>query len=1697
MKLHLSFIFALAGALSFTTLPSVRAAEAKADSKPPVSYYKEIRPIFQANCQGCHQPAKAKSDYVMTDFAKLLAGGESKEKAIVAKQPLKSNLLKLITPVKGEAEMPDGKPPLAEGEIELIKNWIVQGAIDDTPENAKRRFSPQNPPVYSRPPVITALDYSPDGSLIAVAGFHEVLLHKADGSAPVARLIGLAERIESVRFSPDGKQLAVTGGQPARMGEVQVWDVESRKLTLSVPVTYDTVYGASWSPDGASIAFGCGDSSVRAINAKTGEQIFFMGSHSDWVFDTAFDVTGEHIISAGRDMTAKLTEFKTQRFIDNLTSITPGALKGGIGALARHPDRDEVLMGGSDGEPQIFRIFRTTKRVIGDNANLIKKFPALPGRIFSVSYSRDGNRFAAGSSLDGRGEVVVYGAVQSKTPTNIVAILKKPVAKQTAEEKAALGKFQSEGAELVSKITLTNSAVYTVAFSPDGKIIAAAGGDGKIRLIDAETGVVTKEFIPVTIAAKTPASIANLAPFTGLAPKLELETLPKDAKVTAIEVQPTAITLAGRNEYNQLLVTAKLASGDTVDITRMAQFSITGKAVDTTLNGLVRPLNDGTGQIKISFGGKTVTVPVTVSGTAVETAVDFIRDVNPILSKVGCNQGTCHGSKDGKNGFKLSLRGYDPIYDVRAFTDDLASRRVNLASPDDSLMLLKASGAVPHTGGQLMKPGDKYYSIVRNWIANGAKLDLAATRVASIELFPKNPVVQQIGSKQQIRVIATYADGRKRDVSSEAFFESGNMDIIKTENGIVTVLRRGEAPVLVRFEGAYAATTITAMGDRTGFVWQQPPSNGKIDELVAAKWQRMKILPSDLCTDDEFLRRAYLDLTGLPPTADEVRAFLADTRESRIKRDAVIDRLVGSQTYIEHWANKWADLLQVNSKFLGTEGAVAFRKWIYDEVSKNTPYDQFAKKILTATGSNKEQPQASYYKILRTPADTMENTTHLFLATRFNCNKCHDHPFERWTQDQYYQTAAFFAQVGLKKDPASGEKNIGGTAVEGAKPLYEIVEDLKAGDVKHDRTGQITAPIFPFAAKHDAKADAPRRERLAAWIISPDNQYFARSYVNRLWGYLLGVGIIEPIDDIRAGNPATNPELLDLLTQEFIQNGFNVQSLVKSICKSRTYQLSIKSSKWNDDDKINYSHATARRLPAEVLFDTIYFATGTASQIPGVPPGTRAAALSDAAIKLPDGFLNNLGRPARESACECERSTGLQLGPVMALVSGPTVDTAISDPQNAITKLVAAQADNEKLINELFLRLLNRPATALEIKKGIAAINAIEPEHKQITDELAAMEKTFAPGIAQKETVRQAAIKEAQTNLDAYQKEIAPREADLDRQQKERLAAAEASLKNYETNVTVKLAAWELKADKDTGWTALDPKELKSSFNAKLEKQKDLSIFASGPNGKGTYDITAETDLTGITAIKLEALTDARLGGNGPGRSPNGNFVLAGLTLKAGPKDKPAEAKKVELQNAKADFTQESFDVKNAIDGLAVATKGWAIFPKTGLDHAATFELKQPLSIAGGTVLSFALNQQFADNMHTLGRFRLSITTTKTPVGFGTPRAIADILAIALDKRDEKQKAALLAHFRGNDTELKNLQLAVTDAKKPRAADPKLVAFQGTFARVSEPLGIDPKLRDMRRGVDLSTKQLGNQRLVAAQDLTWALINSPAFLFNR
>lgn len=1092
--------------------------------------------------------------------------------------------------------------------------------------------------------------------------------------------------------------------------------------------------------------------------------------------------------------------------------------------------------------------------------------------------------------------------------------------------------------------------------------------------------------------------------FTGM-PADAQEKLPSGAQVTKLEVSPARITLANPYAYAQVLVTGHLANGERLDVTRLVQLDRPA-SVTVSATGLVRPAADGEGVLKFTINGQMATIPVKVTGLKQKYTVSYVRDVMPVLGRLGCNAGTCHGAKDGKNGFKLSLRGYDPLGDHQSLTDDLEGRRFNRAAPDTSLMLMKPSGAVPHVGGVLTKPGEPYYELLRDWIAAGVKADLDSPRVTSIDIQPKGAVIPLPGMKQQMAVYATYSNGQVRDVTAEAFIESSNTEVATADRqATITAVRRGEATVMARYEGAYAAATLVIMGDRTGFAWKEVPTFNYVDELVYEKLRQVKILPSDVCGDAEFIRRLYLDLTGLPPEPAQVRAFLADARPTRVKRDELVDRLIGSPDFIEHWTNKWADLLQVNRKFLGEQGAIALRGYIRKAVAENMPYDKFVYSILTGAGSNLDHPEASYFKILRDADAAMENTTQLFLAVRFNCNKCHDHPFERWTQDQYYQLAAYFAQVGRSEDPRFKGQKVGGSAVEGATPLVEVINDLASGNVVHARTGVVTPPAFPYKHGDLAPATASRRQQLARWVTSKDNVYFARSYVNRLWSYLLGVGLIEPVDDIRAGNPPSNPKLLDRLTQEFVAGGFNVRQMLAIICKSRTYQHSVVGNAWNQDDELNYSHAIARRLPAEVLYDAIQRATGSVSRLPGLPPGARAAQLLDSAQDAPGGFLDLFGKPPRESACECERSGSMLLGPVLNLVNGPVVGDAVKDPSNRIARLLATEKDSNKVIDELYLAVLCRLPTAKERAAALKTFQEAEGDYQQL-------------------------LTEGKRRADA--------------------------LTAYEKNLSALQEKWEAGLKQQVHWEPLEIVSATSTGGATLTKQPDGSILASGKNPfPETYKVTAKTPLTGITGIRLEALTDSRLPANGPGRSPNGNFVLSEFSVMAQPAGSTTPPTAVGLQKPQATFSQQGFAIAAAIDNNPAT--GWAIAPQVGKPHTAVFEVKSPVTFAGGATLHFTLLHNFQGKDHNLGKFRLSVTTSKASLSLtGPPEALASALHTPATQRTPQQKAMLAQAYQVQDTELARLRQAVAE----------------------HPLPVDA-------------------RQPGAQDLVWALINSKAFQFNH
>ncbi len=768
--------------------------------------------------------------------------------------------------------------------------------------------------------------------------------------------------------------------------------------------------------------------------------------------------------------------------------------------------------------------------------------------------------------------------------------------------------------------------------------------------------------------------------------------------VRSLRLEPATLTLEDARDSRKVLVFGERTDGGEVDLTGEATLTAGSATVRVEPDGYLTGKSAGESIVTVAAGGLAAKLVVKVAGID-EHPVGFVREIQPVLGKTGCNQGTCHGSAKGKNGFKLSLRGYDPDFDYQALVNDLSGRRFNRAAVDESLMLQKPLAEVPHEGRQAIKPGSRYHALLKRWIAEGARFeDVAKARATNITILPATVEIDLPGRQQQFIVLAAYPDGTTRDVTREAVLSSNNEEVALVKDGTLTALRRGEMAVLVRYEGLYSAREVVVMGDRSGYQFAAMPEHNFVDQHVNVKLQRMKINPSDLCTDAEFVRRVHLDLTGQPPTSEKVRAFLADATGSRKKREALVEELIGSPTYAEFWANKFADLLQCNSENLGKKGVWVFRTWIQEQFAKNRPYDQFARDLLLAKGSTFENPAGNYLRALRDPGKMTEDVSQTLLGVRFNCNKCHDHPFERWTQNQYYEFGAFFAQVAFKRGTLGRDTLIRGTETYASEQISEeiVYQNYDGGEVKHPKNDKPVPPHVPYGHAREIASGEDRRAAFVEWLTSPGNPYFARSTVNRFWSYFFGRGIIDPVDDIRAGNPPSNPALLEALTTGFVKSGHDVRWLLRTLCQSRAYQLSIVPNRWNEDDTMNFSHALPRRLSAEQMLDAVSVATGHRAQFKDLPAGLRAVSVPDGMVGGND-FLTLFGRPKRQSACECERSSNVTLSHALNLINGPTLGDCVTSADNRFAKLVIAEKDDRKVVEEVYLSCLNRPPTEKEL----------------------------------------------------------------------------------------------------------------------------------------------------------------------------------------------------------------------------------------------------------------------------------------------------------------------------------------------------------------------------------------------------------------
>jgi hypothetical protein len=691
---------------------------------------------------------------------------------------------------------------------------------------------------------------------------------------------------------------------------------------------------------------------------------------------------------------------------------------------------------------------------------------------------------------------------------------------------------------------------------------------------------------------------------------------------------------------------------------------------------------------------------VLMSKSAESADVSFRHDVMAVLSKAGCNAGTCHGNQNGKGGFKLSLRGEDPAADFAALTHGLASRRVNPLAPAQSLILLKPTLSLAHQGGRRFAPDSIEYRTIVNWIAAGAADDPTASELIELNVAPSAQVLYEPQTEVRLSVSARFADGTRRDVTRMAVYEPSHPIVTLSPDGVATGTRFGETTVLVRYLNRQTAVRLTFVPARDDFVWTRPSAFNRFDGPVLDKLHVLRVLPADVCDDSTFVRRVFLDLIGLLPTADEARSFVTDLEPD--KRGRAVDRLLARREFAEHWAMKWADLLRVEEKQLDRTGVTVFHEWIRDNIARGRPLDQFAGDILSARGSTYKSAPANFWRALRDPLSRGEAVAQVFLGTRLQCAKCHNHPFERWTQEEYYRWAALFARIDYKIIKNERRDDLDKHEFNGE----QIVLYSDKGEVPMpSRGGDPAKPKF-LGESDTAQPAADGQDRLsplARWLTHPEHPQFARVQANRIWGQLLGRGLVDPIDDFRANNPPSHPELLEMLSAELVRSRFDLRHLVRNIVESRTYQLSAPAKEPLAGD---FAAAIVTRLTAEQLLDAIYQVTGGAPEFAGYPSGLRAGQLPGVRAYTTrrrgqrptsdDRFLMSFGKPERLLVCDCERSNGTTLAQAFSLVGGPVIERALAKANARLAAWASPAASPEQVIDDLYWTALTRPPTAEE-----------------------------------------------------------------------------------------------------------------------------------------------------------------------------------------------------------------------------------------------------------------------------------------------------------------------------------------------------------------------------------------------------------------
>ena len=808
----------------------------------------------------------------------------------------------------------------------------------------------------------------------------------------------------------------------------------------------------------------------------------------------------------------------------------------------------------------------------------------------------------------------------------------------------------------------------------------------------------------ITAKAPWPEKVTLVAKERG--PILEDPSAP-DLNLASIAVYPSSVTLETKRDSHRLIALATAKDATTRDITTSAKFTIKDPSLVKIEGTTLTPLKDGSTSVTIDFRGQSVEVPVTVKGAVEDRKISFQQDVVPVFTASGCNTGSCHGSARGQDGFMLSLFGYDPEGDYYRITREQSGRRINLALPKDSLLLTKSIGAVPHTGGKLFEKDHPFYKTLLEWVKDGAPIDSADISLpVKIEVEPKEFLLEGSGKKIPLTVKATYSDGTDRDVTALSSYTTSNDTSvgIDASSGLAVSKKRGEAFLMARFHTFTEGAQSIVIPDGLKYERPQIAVINYIDTHVHEKLNKLRVIPSDVCSDEVFLRRVTLDITGLLPTEEERSKFLANTNPK--KREALVDQLLDRKEFTEIWVMKWAELLQIrstggNANDISYKAALLWYEKLRAEIAENRPFNKIIHDILASRGGTFANPSTNYYKLEGDVKVVTENVAQVFMGTRIQCAQCHNHPFDRWTMDDYYGFASFFSQVKRKR---------------AEDPSEQIIYD-GGGEIKHPLTNQNALPKFLGGAMMEGK-DKTRREAVAEWLTAPENPWFASNVANIMWSHFFGIGIVDPVDDIRISNPATNPQLLDALGEKFVEYNFDMKKLVRDICTSRTYQLSTRANETNKDDLTNFSHARIRRLRAEVLLDTLAQTTNTPNKFKGLPLGSRAVQIADGNTST--YFLTTFGRATRKTVCSCEVKMEPNLSQALHLLNGESVHNRI-ERGKIVPEFLKEKKPPEEILRSLYRKTLTREPTDPELSKLLETVSTAKDEN----DKKAILEDIF------------------------------------------------------------------------------------------------------------------------------------------------------------------------------------------------------------------------------------------------------------------------------------------------------------------------------------------------------------------------------------